>query len=147
MYPRLHFGYARTSNSSQGRTVDDQYVLPARNRRGAYVDDVTRARQNVTIAYGQDEIPDFGRLMAQAQRDNTKTRVRDAVTAQAERKAQQKRAEDVKRGYSPEAIGHYYVDEDSWCAARTGRNTPSPRAGIPSSALSRSTARTCATLR
>ena len=70
---------------SQGRTVDDQFVLPARNRRGAYVD-VTRARHNVTIAYGQDEIPDFGRLMAQAQRDNGKTLVRDAVTAQAERK-------------------------------------------------------------
>ena len=117
--PRLDFGYARTSNSSQGRTVDDQFVLPARNRRGAYVD-VTRARQKVTIAYGQDEIPDFGRLMAQAQRDNGKTLVRDAVTAQAERKAQQKRAEDVKRGYSPESIGHYYQTEDEIVRGKDG---------------------------
>jgi ATP-dependent exoDNAse (exonuclease V) alpha subunit len=117
--PRLDFGYARTSNSSQGRTVDDQFVLPARSRRGAYVD-VTRARQNVTIAYGQDEIPDFGRLMAQAQRDNTKTLVRDAVTAQAERKAQQKRAEDVKRGYAAEAIGQFYVGEDEIVRGKDG---------------------------
>jgi hypothetical protein len=121
--PRIDFGYARTSNSSQGRTVDDQFVLPARSRRGAYVD-VTRARQNVTIAYGQDEIPDFGRLMAQAQRDNGKTLVRDAVTAQAERvkaaKAEKKRAEDVKRGYSAESIGHFYIDEDEIVRGKDG---------------------------
>jgi hypothetical protein len=71
-----------------------------------------------------DEIRDFGALMAQAQRDNGKTLVRDAVTAQAERvkaaKAEKKRAEDVKRGYSAESIGHFYIDEDEIVRGKDG---------------------------
>jgi hypothetical protein len=38
---------------------------------------VTRARENVTIAYGKDEVADFGDLLVRAQRDNGKLLVRD----------------------------------------------------------------------
>jgi superfamily I DNA/RNA helicase len=62
--PALDYGYATTSYRSQGRTVDGAYVLAsaAEGQRGMYVD-VTRARANVTIAYGRDELRDFGGLL------------------------------------------------------------------------------------
>jgi ATP-dependent exoDNAse (exonuclease V) alpha subunit len=67
----INHGYATTSYRSQGRTVDSVFALAsaAEARRGLYVD-VTRAREDVTIAYGKDEVQDFGELLARAQRDN-----------------------------------------------------------------------------
>jgi len=46
--------------------------------RGLYVD-VTRARDNVTIGYGKDDVQDFGDLLVRAQRDNGKVLVREVV--------------------------------------------------------------------
>ena len=40
-------------------------------RRGLYVD-VTRAREDVTIAYGKDIVRDFGDVLVRVQRDNGK---------------------------------------------------------------------------
>jgi ATP-dependent exoDNAse (exonuclease V) alpha subunit len=76
----IDHGYATTSYRSQGRTVDSVFALAsaAEARRGLYVD-VTRAREDVTIAYGKDEVQDFGELLARAQRDNGKVLVRDVV--------------------------------------------------------------------
>jgi ATP-dependent exoDNAse (exonuclease V) beta subunit len=48
----------------------------AEARRELYVD-VTRAREDVTIAYGKDEVRDFGDLLVRAQRDQGKMLVRD----------------------------------------------------------------------
>ncbi|MGP6158607.1 MAG: AAA family ATPase [Vulcanimicrobiaceae bacterium] len=71
---------ATTSYRSQGRTVDAVFALAssAEARRGLYVD-VTRAREDVTIAYGQDEVGDFGELLVRAQREQGKTLVRDVL--------------------------------------------------------------------
>jgi hypothetical protein len=80
-HPRMEYGWACTSYSATGKTVDDVWALQAGNRKVAY-GDVTRARDRVSIAYTGD----FGRLMADAQRDSRKTLVRDAVAAQAERR-------------------------------------------------------------
>jgi ATP-dependent exoDNAse (exonuclease V) alpha subunit len=76
----IDHGYATTSYRSQGRTVDSVFALAssAEARRGLYVD-VTRAREDVTIAYGRDEVRDFGDLLVRAQRDNGKVLVRDVV--------------------------------------------------------------------
>ncbi len=38
---------------------------------------MTRAREDVTIAYGKGEVSDFGDLLVRAQRDNGKALVRD----------------------------------------------------------------------
>ncbi len=69
----IDHGYATTSYRSQGRTVDDVFALAssADALRRLYVD-VTRAREDVTIAYGKDEERDFGDLLVRAQRDNGK---------------------------------------------------------------------------
>ena len=69
----IEHGYATTSYRSQGRTVDTVFALAsaAEARRGLYVD-VTRAREDVTIAYGKDEVQDFGELLVRAQRDTAK---------------------------------------------------------------------------
>jgi ATP-dependent exoDNAse (exonuclease V) beta subunit len=69
----IDHGYATTSYRSQGRTVDSVFALAsaAEARRGLYVD-VTRAREDVTIAYGKDEVQDFGDLLVRAQRDSGK---------------------------------------------------------------------------
>jgi len=74
----IDHGYATTSYRSQGRTVDAVFALAssAEARRGLYVD-VTRAREDVTVAYGNDDVHDFGDLLARAQRDNGKALVRD----------------------------------------------------------------------
>ncbi len=74
----IDYGYATTSYRSQGRTVDAVFALAssAEARRGLYVD-VTRAREHVTIAYGKDEVQDFGELLVRAQRDTGKVLVRD----------------------------------------------------------------------
>jgi hypothetical protein len=76
----IDYGYATTSYRSQGRTVDAVFALAssADARRGLYVD-VTRAREDVTIAYGKDDVRDFGNLLVRAQRDNGKMLVRDVV--------------------------------------------------------------------
>ena len=76
----IDHGYATTSYRSQGRTVDSVFALAsaAEARRGLYVD-VTRAREDVTIAYGKDEVQDFGDLLVRAQRDQGKVLVRDVV--------------------------------------------------------------------
>lgn len=76
----IQLGYAVTSHRSQGQTVDDAFLLPATGRRGTYVD-VTRARDRVTIAYGQDRVSDFGELMWRGQREQRKTLVRDVERA------------------------------------------------------------------
>lgn len=76
----IDHGYATTSYRSQSRTVDAVFALAssAEARRGLYVD-VTRARENVTVAYGKDEVRDFGELLVRAQRDNGKVLVRDVL--------------------------------------------------------------------
>jgi hypothetical protein len=70
-------GYAMTSHTSQGRTVDDVYVLGVSGTRSAYVG-ITRARESVHIAYGEDRVRDFGALLYEASRIQSKTLVRDA---------------------------------------------------------------------
>lgn len=76
----INHGYAKTSYCSQGRTVDAVFALAssADAWRGLYID-VTRAREDVTIAYGKDDVRDFGDLLMRAQRDNGKMLVRDIV--------------------------------------------------------------------
>jgi ATP-dependent exoDNAse (exonuclease V) alpha subunit len=88
----IDHGYATTSYRSQGRTVDAVFALAssADARRGLYVD-VTRAREDVTIAYGKDGVRDFGDLLVRAQRDNGKMLVRD-VEQQLELAQEQTRA-------------------------------------------------------
>jgi hypothetical protein len=79
-YRVIDHGYATTSYRSQSRTVDAVFTLAssAEARRGLYVD-VTRAREHVTVAYGKDEVRDFGELLVRAQRDNGKVLVRDVL--------------------------------------------------------------------
>jgi hypothetical protein len=76
----IDHGYATTSYRSQSRTVDAVFALAssAEARRGLYVD-VTRAREHVTVAYGKDEVQDFGELLVRVQRDNGKVLVRDVL--------------------------------------------------------------------
>jgi hypothetical protein len=71
--PLIDYGYAVTSFRSQGRTVDGSYVLAtqADAQRGLYVD-VTRARKRVAIAYGRDDLHDFGRLLDVGARERAK---------------------------------------------------------------------------
>jgi hypothetical protein len=95
----IDHGYATTSYRSQGRTVDSVFALAsaAEARRGLYVD-VTRAREDVTIAYGKDEVQDFGELLVRAQRDNGKVLVRDVVrdvNLRIEREEERKRLRNV----------------------------------------------------
>ena len=98
----IDHGYATTSYRSQGRTVDSIYALAsaAEARRGLYVDvtDVTRAREDVTIAYGKDEVQDFGDLLMRAQRDSGKVLLRDVernVNLRIEREEKRKRLRNV----------------------------------------------------
>ena len=98
----IDHGYATTSYRSQGRTVDSIYALAsaAEARRGLYVDvtDVTRAREDVTIAYGKDAVQDFGDLLMRAQRDGGKVLVRDVernVNLRIEREEKRKRLRNV----------------------------------------------------
>ncbi len=101
----IDHGYATTSYRSQGRTVDAVFALAssADARRGLYVD-VTRAREDVTIAYGKDDVRDFGDLLVRAQRDNGKMLVRDIISARLERNEERKRQrvaeQEVDRGHS-----------------------------------------------
>ena len=97
----IDLGYAITSYRSQSKTVDDVLVLASDGRRGNYVD-VTRARDTVTIAYGRDQIRDFGELMHRAQRDGSKTLVRDAERIVAQRvAAEQRKAVEQQQAQSP----------------------------------------------
>jgi ATP-dependent exoDNAse (exonuclease V) alpha subunit len=100
-------GYATTSYRSQRRPVDSVFALAssAEARRGLYVD-VTRAREDVTIAYGKDEVQDFGELLVGAQRDNGKMMVRDVVRAvnmRIEREEERKRQRNLafEQGQKP----------------------------------------------
>jgi len=98
---RLHrYGEAYRS---QGRTVDSVFALAssAEARRGLCVD-VTRAREDVKIAYGKDEVQDFGDLLVRAQRDNGKVLVRD-VNLRIERQEERKRLPNValEQGQKP----------------------------------------------
>jgi hypothetical protein len=95
----IDHGYATTSYRSQGRTVDNVFALAssAEARRGLYVD-VTRAREDVTIAYGKDEVRDFGDLLVRAQRDQGKVLVRDVVRGvnlRIEREEERKRLRNL----------------------------------------------------
>jgi len=95
----IDHGYATTSYRSQGRTVDAVFALAssAEARRGLYVD-VTRARENVTIGYGKDDVRDFGELLVRAQRDNGKALVRDVQRdVGLQRELKQQRAQEVRR--------------------------------------------------
>ncbi len=94
----IDHGYATTSYRSQGRTVDAVFALAssADARRGLYVD-VTRAREDVTIAYGKDNVCDFGDLLVRAQRDKGKMLVRDTISARLERDEQRKRQRAVEQ--------------------------------------------------
>ena len=72
----------------------------AEARRGLYVDvtDVTRAREDLTIAYGKDEVQDFGDLLMRAQRDSGKVLLRDVernVNLRIEREEKRKRLRNV----------------------------------------------------
>jgi superfamily I DNA/RNA helicase len=103
----IDHGYATTSYRSQGRTVDSVFALAssAEARRGLYVD-VTRAREDVTIAYGKDEVQDFGDLLVRAQRDQGKVLVRDVVrdvNLRIEREEERKRLRNVafEQGQKP----------------------------------------------
>jgi len=102
----IDHGYATTSYRSQGRTVDAVFALAssAEARRGLYVD-VTRAREDVTIAYGKDEVQDFGDLLVRAQRDNGKMLVLDIVrdvNLRAEREKEQQRLRAFSIASEPE---------------------------------------------
>ncbi len=104
---RIDHGYATTSYRSQGRTVDSVFALAssAEARRGLYVD-VTRAREDVTIAYGKDEVQDFGEMLARAQRDQGKALVRDVVrnvNLRTEREEERKRLRNLafEQGQKP----------------------------------------------
>jgi len=95
----IDHGYATTSYRSPGRAVDAVFALAssAEARRGLYVD-VTRARDNVTIGYGKDEVQDFGDLLVRTQRDNVKVCVREVmrdVNFRIEREEEQKRRRAV----------------------------------------------------
>lgn len=72
----IDYGYALTSFRSQGRTVDGSYVFAtqADAQRGIYVD-VLRARKTVAIAYGRDDLQDFGRLLDVGARERAKLTV------------------------------------------------------------------------
>jgi flagellar biosynthesis GTPase FlhF len=90
--PRLEYGWACTSYSATGKTVDDVWALQAGNRKVAY-GDVTRARERVSIAFTGD----FGRMMAEAQRDSRKTLVRDAVACASAAGAATRREQSFAR--------------------------------------------------
>ena len=101
----IDHGYATTSYRSQGRTVDAVFALAssADARRGLYVG-VTRAREDVTIAYGKDDVRDFGDLFVRAQRDNGKMLVRDvaqqlAIVREQARAAQRKEEPEQNLGH------------------------------------------------
>jgi ATP-dependent exoDNAse (exonuclease V) alpha subunit len=105
----IDHGYATTSYWSQGRTVDSVFALAssAEARRGLYVD-VTRAREDVTIAYGKDEVQDFGHLLVRAQRDQGKMLVRDVervvsvrVAREQERERERKLQQELQRERTP----------------------------------------------
>jgi ATP-dependent exoDNAse (exonuclease V) beta subunit len=99
----IDHGYATTSYRSQGRTVDSVFALAssAEARRGLYVD-VTRAREDVTIAYGKDEVQDFGDLLVRAQRDQGKVLVRDVERDIRVRVArEEKREREQQRLHAP----------------------------------------------
>jgi hypothetical protein len=102
----IDHGYATTSYRSQGRTVDSVFALASsvEARRGLYVD-VTRAREDVTIAYGKDEVQDFGELLVRAQRDQGKLLVRDVervVSVRVEREQQREREQKRLRSVAIE---------------------------------------------
>lgn len=94
----IDYGYATTSYRSQGRTVDAVFALAssAEARRGLYVD-VTRAREDVTIAYGKDDVHDFGDLLVRAQRDNGKVLVSDVQRVVALRREVEREEEKLRR--------------------------------------------------
>jgi len=91
----LDYGYAVTSFRGQGKTVDDTFMLVtgSNQRRAMYVD-LTRARDRVMIAYGEDDVRDFGKLMENAQRDVQKSLILDIMQEEEERK----RREALERG-------------------------------------------------
>jgi hypothetical protein len=67
---------------------------------------VTRAREDVTIAYGKDEVQDVGDLLVRAQRDNGKMLVLDVVrnvNMRVEREEERKRLRSValEQGQNP----------------------------------------------
>ncbi len=67
---------------------------------------MTRAREDVTIAYGKDEVPDFGDLLARAQRANGRVLVRDlelVVNLRIEREDERKRLRNfaLEHGQKP----------------------------------------------
>lgn len=81
---QIDYGYATTSYRSQGSTVDGVYIYASQadDQRGIYVD-VTRARETVRIAYGRDEIPNFGALLNVAARERVSSSVAAAEAAVA----------------------------------------------------------------
>lgn len=110
----IDHGYATTSYRSQGRTVDSVFALAssAEARRGLYVD-VTRARKDVTIAYGKDEVRDFGELLVRAQRDQGKMLVRDVernVSVRVEREQQREREQKRLRSVAIEQEQESKID-------------------------------------
>lgn len=89
----------------KGPTVDSVFALASlvEARRGLYVD-ITRAHEDVTIAYGKDEVRDFGELLARAQRDQGKILVRDLeriVSVRVERERERQRQRELQRKRVP----------------------------------------------
>jgi len=102
--PEIDYGYASTSYRSQGRTVDVVHVLAtqADDRRGLYVD-ATRARERVTIAYGRDEVTNFGSLLALGARERFSHSVAGAERAiEGHAQLEAERAERVRQVQEPE---------------------------------------------
>jgi ATP-dependent exoDNAse (exonuclease V) alpha subunit len=108
----IDHGYATTSYRSQGRTVDSVFALASsvEARRGLYVD-VTRAREDVTIAYGKDEVRDFGELLARAQRDQGKVLVRDVERVVSVRLAREQERERERQWQREQQREHLPVIE------------------------------------
>lgn len=107
----IDHGYATTSYRSQGRTVDAVFALAssAEARRGLYVD-VTRAREDVTIAYGKDDVQDFGELLVRAQRDNGNVLVRDVVRDVGLRREVEREEEKQRRANAIKLAREHKID-------------------------------------
>lgn len=83
-YGQIDHGYAATIHKAQGMTVDRTYVLatPGMDSHTAYVA-LSRHRDRVELAYGQDDFADQGKLVRALSRERGKDMVSDYADAQA----------------------------------------------------------------
>jgi hypothetical protein len=125
--PLIDYGYAVTSFRSQGRTVDGSYVLAtqADAQRGLYVD-VTRARKRVAIAYGRNDLHDFGRLLDVGARERAKLTI-----AGLERYLTETRRQTAKEELTMAAPGPATGSTTSGVPPRAAATGPEPRNVTP----------------